>query len=411
MLDGIDPDYDLTTPLDTDYLGVLDSVPEDAKRWRARAREFTTGLDERMAQHWEKGEYPVDLIPELGSRGLLTDGVDVDGLDEPNLSTLSPHAAAMVNMELSRLDGSVGTMLGVQGGLALRTLGYFGSAEQKAEHLADLATGRTLGAFALTEPTHGSDSVSLETTAALIGDDESGYYVLNGAKKWIGNGASGGLTFTWARIAGGEYDGKVRCFVVDQRTKGYAAKAITGKTSLRAIDQALISYDDVELPTSAVLPGSTSFASASAVLYATRLGVAWSAVGHAQAIVDAALNYVRQREQFSRKIGGFQLVQERLAWMVSELTAMQMYALRATDLDTAGELTGPQASLAKYNNTRKARAIAQVGRDMLGGNGILLSNKVARHMADIEAAHTYEGTESVQSLIIGRDLTGFSAFA
>ncbi|WP_261623953.1 acyl-CoA dehydrogenase family protein [Nesterenkonia marinintestina] len=410
MLEDIDPVYDITAPLDLDYYDVLADLPEDALEWRRRTREFTSGLDERMAGHWERGEYPTDLIGELGRRGLLTDGVDVDGLDE-SLTTLSPLAAAMVNMELSRLDGSVGTMLGVQGGLALRTLALFGSEEQKAEHLADLATGRTFGAFALTEPTHGSDSVSLETTATLIGTEDDGRYVINGAKKWIGNGASGGLTFTWARISGGEFDGKVRCFMIDQSTPGYSAEAIRGKASLRAIDQALISYDDVEVPAAAVLPGSTSFASASEVLFATRLGVAWSAVGHAAAITETALNYARRREQFSKRLGQFQQVQERLTWMVSELTSMQLHARRATELDTAGRLSGPQASLTKYHNTRKARAIAQVGRDMLGGNGILLQNKVIRHMADIEAIHTYEGTESVQSLIVGRDLTGFSAFA
>lgn len=409
MQADIDPDFDVTTPKDLDYYGVFTDLPAEDRDWWARARDFSSGLEERMVRHWEKGEYPVDLVRKAGSLGLLTDGVDVGGLGE-GLTTLSPMAAGLINMETSRTDGSLGTALAVQGGLALRTLALFGSTEQKQQHLADLATARTLGSFALTEPAHGSDSVSLETTARLVGDETSGHYVLNGAKKWIGNGASGGITFTWARVRGGEHDGHVRCFLVDQQTRGYSAEVIEGKASLRAIHQAIIEYQDVEVPVDAVLPGAHTFKDAAKVLFATRLGVAWSAVGHAAAVVEAALSYATQREQFSRPLAGFQLVQERLSWMVSELTSMQLHARRVTELDAVGRLSGPQASMAKYHNTRKARAIAQVARDMLGGNGILLKNKVPRHMADIEAIHTYEGTESVQSLIIGRDLTGHSAF-
>ncbi|GGE71536.1 acyl-CoA dehydrogenase [Nesterenkonia cremea] len=405
---SVDPTYDVSTPLDLDYYGVFADVPDEDRRWWQGARDYAEGLEARMSRHWERGEYPVDLVADAGRRGLLTDGVEVDGV---GLETMSPLAAGLVNMEMSRIDGSLATALAVQGGLALRTLAYFGSEEQKAQHLKKLATAETLGSFALTEPTHGSDSVSLETSARLVGDEESGHYVLNGAKKWIGNGASGGLTFTWARVSGGVHDGQVRCFMVDQQTRGYRAQVIEGKYSLRAIHQALIQYEDAEVPAAAVLPGATSFKDASKVLFATRLGVAWSAVGHAAAVVESALNYATQREQFGKKLGQFQQVQERLTWMVSELTSMQLHVRQAAERDMAGLLTGPQASMAKYHNTRKARAIAQTARDMLGGNGILLQNKVARHMADIEAVHTYEGTESVQSLIIGRDLTGFSAFA
>lgn len=401
-------EYDVTTPLDLDYYGVFDGVPDADRAWWQRARDFASGLEDRMVGHWERGEYPTDLVQQGGQLGLLSDGVDVSSL---GMETLTPLAAGMVNMETSRTDGSLGTALAVQGGLALRTLMLFGSEEQKAAHGAALAKADTLGAFALTEPAHGSDSVSLDTTATLHGDEQTGHYVLNGEKKWIGNGSSGGLTFTWARVSGGEFDGKVRCFMVPQDTPGYRGEVITGKASLRAIDQALIHYEDVELAADAVLPHSRSFKDASVVLFATRLGVAWSAVGHAAACVEAALNYSKQREQFSKPIGAHQLVQERLAWMVSELTSMQLHVKHVSELDVAGKLSGPQASMAKYHNTRKARQIAHIARDMLGGNGILLQNKVARHMADIEAIHTYEGTESVQSLIIGRDLTGFSAFA
>lgn len=250
MQADIDPDFDVTTPKDLDYYGVFTDLPAEDRDWWARARDFSSGLEERMVRHWEKGEYPVDLVRKAGSLGLLTDGVDVGGLGE-GLTTLSPMAAGLINMETSRTDGSLGTALAVQGGLALRTLALFGSTEQKQQHLADLATARTLGSFALTEPAHGSDSVSLETTARLVGDETSGHYVLNGAKKWIGNGASGGITFTWARVRGGEHDGHVRCFLVDQQTRGYSAEVIEGKASLRAIHQAIIEYQDVEVPVDA----------------------------------------------------------------------------------------------------------------------------------------------------------------
>ena len=298
-------EYDVTTPLDLDYYAVFEGIPDADRAWWQRARDFASGLEDRMVGHWERGEYPTDLVQEGGHLGLLSDGVDVSSL---GMETLSPLAAGMVNMETSRTDGSLGTALAVQGGLALRTLMLFGSEEQKAAHGAALAKAETLGAFALTEPAHGSDSVSLETTATLHGDEQSGHYVLSGEKKWIGNGASGGLTFTWARVSGGEFDGKVRCFMVPQDTPGYRGEVITGKASLRAIDQALIRFEDVEVAADAVLPHSRSFKDASVVLFATRLGVAWSAVGHAAACVEAALNYSKQREQFSKPIGAHQPV-------------------------------------------------------------------------------------------------------
>lgn len=401
-------EYDVVTPLDLDYYGVFADIDEADRAWWQRAREFTTGVEERMIGHWQREEYPTDLVQQAGQLGLLTDGVDVSSL---GMKPMSGMAAGLLNMETSRADGSLGTALAVQGGLALRTLMLFGSEAQKAQYAEGIATASVLGSFALTEPDHGSDSVSLETTATLHGDEQSGHYEIHGAKKWIGNGASGGVTFTWARVSGGEFDGQVRCFLVPQETPGYRAEVIEGKASLRAIHQALIRYEGVTVPADAVLPGSRSFKDAATVLFATRLGVAWSAVGHAAACVESALNYAKQRKQFSKPIGAHQLVQERLSWMVSELTSMQLHVKRVTELDAAGRLSGPQASMAKYHNTRKARQIAQTARDLLGGNGILLQNKVARHMADIEAIHTYEGTESVQSLIIGRDLTGYSAFA
>ncbi|MGW9113910.1 acyl-CoA dehydrogenase family protein [Microbacterium sp. NPDC055683] len=395
--------YDIAQVLDTDYYGVFADVEgADRDAWQ-RAREVGERLAPRMAAAWDRAEYPVEVLADLGAAGLLADGVD-----HPDVPAMSPLAAGLVNMETSRHDGSLGTVLAVQGGLALRTLALFGSAAQQERWLGPLLRGEVLGAFALTEPDHGSDSTSLETTARRHGDG----WVLDGAKKWIGNGASGGITFVWARVddTGDADHGAVRCFLVEQATPGYTGTVIEGKIALRAIHQAHIRLEGVRLPLDAVLPGAHSFRDTSRVLFATRSGVAWSALGHATACFEAALAYSGQREQFGRPLARAQMVQERLAQMLAQLTSMQLYLRRLADLEAAGAMRPTQASLAKYHCTRTARDIARTARDMLGGNGILLEYRVMQHLADIEAIHTYEGTESVQALLIGRDLTGVGAF-
>ncbi|TFD72061.1 acyl-CoA dehydrogenase family protein [Cryobacterium fucosi] len=384
-------------PLDTDYYGLFADVPAADRAFWDRARAFAEDTLDEVNEAWDKAVYPLHLARRLGELDLLTDGVL-----GPGLTPMSPLAAGLVNMEISRGDGSMGTVVAVQGGLALRSIALFGSEEQKRRWLVPLARAEKLGAFALTEPDHGSDSVGLETTAKRDGDE----WVITGEKKWIGNGSVGDVTVVWAR----DDDGNVRGFLVEQDNPGYHATTITGKGSLRAIHQARIVLDGVRVPLDAVLPGTRTFQDAAGVLFATRLGVAWSALGHATAVFEAALNYSTQRIQFGKPLAGFQLVQERLTMMLSQLTSMQLHCLRLAALDDAGTLRPIQASLAKYHNTRAAREIAAMARDMLGGNGILLENHVIRHLADIESLHTYEGTESVQSLLIGRDLTGLSAF-
>ena len=391
------PDYDVSAPLDTDYYGVFADVPEADRAFWGRARTFAVETLDELSEAWDKAEYPLHLARRLGELDLLTDGVE-----GPGLTPMSPLAAGLVNMEISRGDGSMGTVVAVQGGLALRSIAMFGSAEQKATWLVPLARAEKLGAFALTEPDHGSDSVALETTAHRDGDE----WVINGEKKWIGNGSVGDVTVVWAR----DDDGNVRGFLVDQSLPGYHGETMLGKGSLRAVHQARITLTDVRIPLDAVLPGTHTFKDTAVVLFATRLGVAWSALGHATAVFEAALNYAQQRVQFGKPIAGFQIVQERLTLMLSELTSMQLHCMRLAELDAAGTLRPIQASLAKFHNTRAARSLASLARDMLGGNGILLENHVIRHLADIESIHTYEGTESIQSLLIGRDLTGVSAF-
>jgi len=306
-------------------------------------------------------------------------------------------------MELNRGDGSLGTFLGVQAGLAMQSIAMLGSEAQKQRWLPAMARLEQFGAFALTEPDHGSDSVALETSAVLDGDT----YLLNGAKRWIGCGSVADVVVVWAR---GE-DGQVHGYLVEGGTPGYEASVIEAKGSLRAIWQAQIELRDVRVPVANALPGARTFKDTARVLAKTRSTCAWAALGHAVAAYDTALTYSKRRRQFGKPLCSFQIVQERLVRMLADVTAMQLYCLQLGRLAEREQLSDTIAGLAKLHNTRKARQICAEARDMLGGNGILLENHVIRHMADIEAIHTYEGTETMQTLIVGRDITGVGAFA
>ncbi|KAB1641890.1 acyl-CoA dehydrogenase family protein [Gulosibacter chungangensis] len=382
----------------SDYYDLFSDVTgEDAAAW-ARARQFGAEILPSINDHWQHGEYPLEFVRRMGELDLF-----IDGLDIPGHAKLSPLGAGLVTMELSRADGSMSTVLAVQGGLALRCVMLYGTPEQQAKWASPIASGRVLGSFALTEPQHGSDSVSLETSARREGDD----WIINGEKRWIGNGSSGGVTVVWARASD---TGEVNAFLVEQDLPGYDAERIRGKAAMRAIDQAAITFRDVRVPESARLPGATSFKDTTRVLSATRSSVAWSALGHATACFEIALEHAKTREQFGRPLAKSQIIQQRLANMSMQLTTMQLHCRRIAELEREGKLDATRASMAKVNNTRLARAIASDARDMLGGNGILLERHVIRHLLDIEAIHTYEGTDTVQSLIVGRQLTGMSAF-
>jgi glutaryl-CoA dehydrogenase len=348
--------------------------------------------------YWERAELPWPLITRLAELGLV--GEDIDGYGCPGMS---PLACGLVNMELHRGDGSLGTFLGVHSGLAMKSIAMLGSEEHKQRWLAPTARLEKIGAFALTEPDHGSDAVALETTARRDGDG----YVIDGAKRWIGNATIADVVVVWARS---DEDGQVKAFLVETSTPGYTASVIAGKGAARAVWQADVRLDGVRVPAENRLPGAVSFKDAGRVLTTTRSAVAWAALGHAVAAYDAALTYTRQRTQFGRPLCSFQIVQERLVKMLAEVTAMQLYCLQLARLAEAGRLSDTIAGLAKMNNTRKARQVIAEARDLLGGNGILLANHVIRHMSDIEVLHTFEGTETIQTLIVGRDITGIGAF-
>jgi glutaryl-CoA dehydrogenase len=386
--------------LGTDYFRIGDQLTAAERDYWRRTRDFVD--DEVLPvinDYWERAEFPWPLIARLAELGVVGDGIDGYGCP-----AMSPIAAGLVHMELHRGDGSLGTFLGVQAGLAMRSIAMLGSEEQKARWLPAMARLEKLGAFALTEPLHGSDSVALETSARRDGDT----WIIDGQKKWIGNGTIADVTVLWARDVA---DGKVKAFLVEMGAAGYDARRIDGKGSLRAVWQAEIELTGVRVPESNRLPGANSFKDAGAVLAATRNSVAWSALGHATAAFDAAAAYCRQRMQFGKPLTAFQIVQERLVRMLAELCGMQLYCLRLGRLIEEGRLTDTIAALAKMNNTGKARQVILEARDLLGGNGILLDFHVMRHMADMEAIHTYEGTETIQTLIVGRDITGVGAFA
>jgi glutaryl-CoA dehydrogenase len=312
-------------------------------------------------------------------------------------------SVGLIYMELSRGDGSLGTFVGVQAGLAMQSIAMLGSEEQKRAWLPRMAALEKIGAFALTEPDHGSDSIGLETSARRDGDS----YLLNGAKRWIGNGSIADVIVVWARDI---EDGEVKGFLVEKGTPGYNARVIEGKGSVRAVWQADIRLDGVRIPAENLLPGARSFADTARVLSGTRGACAWMALGHAVAGYDAALTYAKQRTQFGQPLTSFQIVQQRLVRMLADVTAMQLYCLQLGRLSEAGKADHTLAGLAKMHNTTKSREVLADARDLLGGNGILLENHVIRHMFDAEAVHTFEGTETIQTLIVGRDITGASAF-
>jgi glutaryl-CoA dehydrogenase len=383
----------------TDFYAVEDLLRPEDREIRDRVRTFCEKeVTPRINDYWERAEFPFELVPKMAELGIA--GGTVRGYGCPGMSNV---AAGLVACELARADGSVGTFNGVHSFLAMQSIALLGSEEQRQRWLPAMARLEAVGAFALTEPQHGSDAVALETSARRDGDS----YVLDGQKKWIGNGSIADHVIVWAR---GE-DGAVGGYVVDKGTPGYEARVMTGKTALRAVWQAEITLTGVRVPAENKLAHCTSFKDVSAVLDRTRYTVAWRALGLATAAYELALAHALRREQFGAPIAGYQLVQDKLARMLAEITAMQLMCWRLSSLADEGRMTAAMASLAKMNTAAKARRIVADARDILGGDGILLDFHVARHFADMEAVYTFEGTDSVQALIVGRAITGLSAIS
>jgi glutaryl-CoA dehydrogenase len=383
----------------TDFYGFDELLTPEEREVRDRVRAFCDDhVVPAAAEFWEAAELPAEIrerYRDLGVAGGSQHGHECPGM--------SPLAANLVICELARGDGSMATYHGVHSGLAMAAIGTLGSEEQKERWLPAMARVERLGAFALTEPEHGSDVVALSTRAHRDGDS----WVLDGAKRWIGNGSIADVVVVWAR----DDDGRVGGFVVEPaEADGYSATVIRGKTANRAVWQAEIELAGVRIPLENRLQNARSFSDTNVILAHSRQGVAWEALGHATAAYEAALAYAMQRRQFGTPIAGFQLIQDKLSHMLADITGVRALLMRMAQLHEQGRATLSVAALAKLQSASAARRVCAMARDIMGGNGILLEYHVARHLADVEATYTYEGTDSVQSLIVGREITGLSAF-
>jgi len=382
----------------TDYYLINDLLTDEQRALRQRVRDF---MDHEVTPvinpFWERAEFPHDLVPKLARLDIA--GFQIPGYGCPGMNNVT---AGLVILELARGDLSMSTFMGVHSALAMTSIALLGSEDQRQRFLPPMARLEKIGAFGLTEPAHGTDVVKLESTARRDG----GSYVLNGHKRWIGNATFADYVIIWAR---GD-DGHVGGYVVEKGTPGFDAEVITGKTALRCVQNAHITLTDVRVPEENRLANSHTFRDTEKVLLASRFCVAWEAIGAAVAGYETALAYAQQRHQFGMPLAAFQLVQYRLARMLADITDMMCMQYRLSQLIDAGKVSMPQVALAKMHYTERSRAILADARDLLGGNGIVLDYHVARHLCDIEAIDTYEGTDTVQALIVGRDITGLNAF-
>lgn len=375
----------------------LDEELSDAElATRAEIRSFVDEIRPSIADWYERGHFPREIMPELGRLGAL--GMIYDGYGCPGRGAVEYGVAAM---ELEAGDSGLRTAVSVQGSLAMSAIHKFGSDEQKTELLPRMAAGELIGCFGLTEPNAGSDPSSMTTFARRDGDD----WVLNGSKRWIGLATIAGIAIIWAQT-----DEGVRGFVVPTDARGFTATPIEPKMSMRASVQCEIQLVDVRLPGSARLPDARGLRAPFSCLNEARYGIAWGVLGAARDSYLTALEYSQSRMQFNRPIASFQLTQAKLADMAVKITQGQLVALRLGRLKEAGRLEGHHISLGKLANTRDAIGIAREARTILGGNGVSAEYSPLRHANNLESVRTYEGTDEVHTLVLGRHITGLEAF-
>jgi glutaryl-CoA dehydrogenase len=388
----------------SDFFGFEGLLSEPERDIVARVRDFLAAeVDPIANEYWSRAEFPFQLID--GFRKLDIAGLMYDGLAAHRGTRL---LSGFLSMEIARADPSVNSFYGVHTGLAMGSINRCGSDEQKQRWLPAMARLEKIGAFGLTEPHGGSDVAGgLETTARREGG-RGGRWVLNGAKKWIGNGTFADLVIIWAQDL--DDDGKVKGFVVEKGTPGFSATKIEGKVALRIVQNADITLNDCVVDEDHRLQNANSFKDTADVLRLTRGGVAWGAVGCMTAAYDLALAYAKEREQFGRPIAAFQLVQDHLATMLGNITASLALVVRLAQLQDAGVNADEHSALAKSFTTLRMRETVGLAREVFGGNGILLENSVARYFADAEALYSYEGTREINQLIVGRAVTGLGAF-
>ncbi|GAB3191875.1 acyl-CoA dehydrogenase family protein [Geodermatophilus arenarius] len=390
----------MTDELPGDLYGYETLLDDDERKELAGIRRFLAEeVRPRVNDAWAAAEFPMDLVPRFAEEGMVGRSYDLE--HRPRASRLF---TGFIALEAARVDPSMATFLGVHNGLSMGSIVLLGSDEQRARWVPDMVALDKVGAFALTEPHGGSDVArGLETTARRDGDE----WVIDGAKRWIGNGTIADVVVVFARDVA---DDAVKTFVVEKGTPGFTPTKMEGKYALRTVQNADIVFDGCRVPAGNKLEHGNSFTDVNRVLKLTRGGVAWSAVGCQMGAFEAAVAYAKEREQFGRPIGGFQLIQDLLARMAGNVTASLGMAVRVSQLQEEGVFRDEQAALAKAFVTGRARETVALARELFGGNGILLENDVVRYFADAEALYSYEGTREINSLIVGRALTGMSAF-
>ncbi len=383
-----------------DYFDLESELSEEERMVRDTARGF---VDDRVrpdiGDHWIEGTFPEALIQEMGELGFYAPNLEGYGLPD-----LSERAYGVLMRELEACDSGLRSMASVQGALVMYPIHAFGSDEQKAEYLRDLGSGEKVGCFGLTEPEHGSNPSAMETRAVRDGDE----YVLDGAKTWITNSPIADVAVVWAKDRSD--DDTVRGFLVDTDEDGVTTTEIHEKLSLRASVTGEIHLDDVRVEKTAVLPGVEGMKGPLSCLTQARYGIAWGAVGAARDCFETARGYAIDREQFGGPIGRFQLQQEKLAEMATQITLAQLLVDRLAELKEGDAMRPQHVSMAKRNNVRMARDQSRIAREMLGGNGITADYSPMRHMANLETVYTYEGTHDIHTLILGEDLTGLQAY-
>jgi len=388
-------------PINGDFYHLGDTaLNEEDRALQLKVRAFLEKeVKPLVNEYWLKAEFPFELIPKIAELNIC--GLTYQGYGCPGKSNVME---GMLAMEMARIDTSMSTFFGVQSGLAMGSIYLLGSEAQKQEWLPDMQKMKIIGAFGLTEPEVGSAAAGgLTTTAKRQGSK----WILNGQKKWIGNSTFSDVTIIWARDVD---DNQVKGFLIRKGNKGFAVEKMQDKMALRIVQNGLITLTNCEVDEEDRLQNANSFKDTAKVLRMTRAGVAWQAVGCARGAYESALAYTRTRKQFGKPIASFQLIQNHLVEMLSNLTAMQTLCFRLSQLQDQGLLTDEHASLAKVFCSLRTRDVVSRAREVMGGNGILLEYDVARFVADAEAIYSYEGTKEINSLIVGRAITGFSAF-
>lgn len=381
-----------------DFYGIEADFSEDERLIRNSVRKFVDEeVEPIIGEHYENGTFPMHIIPKVAEMGCFGATLPT----EYGCAGVSNLAYGLMMQELERGDSGLRSFVSVQGTLAMYPIYAYGSEEQKRKWLPELAAGRKFGCFGLTEPDHGSDPGGMKTTAVKTNDG----YVLNGSKMWITNGAIADICVIWAKL-----DGEINGFLVEKGTPGLRAVEQKHKLSLRASMTAELSFTDCKIPLENRLPNVKGLKGPLATLNQARFGISFGAIGAAMSCFETAANYSKSRIQFGKPIGSFQIVQAKLAEMLSEITKAQLVCMQMARLKDSGRLTPAQVSLAKRNNCHQALEIARMARELMGANGIMLEYPVMRHMCNLETVKTYEGTHDIHTLVLGKEVTGISAF-